>query len=147
MSRVLWWVVLLLLTTNGCRDANVPDLVPVGGTVRLDGEPLSGALVEFHPRGDIPGNGGGGRTNGDGKYQLQTGQGHHGIPMGEYQVVIIKLVMPDGSDFPVDSDVPPIESSAKQVLPARYSDGDLTELRANVVAETETLDFSLESES
>ena len=147
MIRVLSWIVLLLLTTNGCRDANVPELVPVGGTVTRDGEPLSGALVEFLPLGDIPGNGGGGRTSAAGRYQLQTGQGHHGIPAGEYKVVIIKLVMPDGSDFPTDSDVPPIESAARQVLPARYSERDLTELRANVAAETQTHDFALESGS
>jgi len=147
MIRILSWIVLLLLTTNGCRDASVPELVPVGGTVTLDGKPLSGALVEFLPLGDIPGNGGGGRTSAEGRYQLQTGQGHHGIPAGEYKVVIIKLVMPDGSDFPADSDVPPIDSSAQQVLSARYSERDLTELRAIVAAETHTLDFALESGS
>ena len=40
--------------------------------------------------------------------------------MGEYRVVITKMVMPDGSDF-LPSAVPPIDSPAKQVLPAKYS--------------------------
>jgi len=51
MIRVLSWIVMLLLTINGCRDANLPELVPVGGTVTLDREPLSGGLVQFLPLG------------------------------------------------------------------------------------------------
>ena len=44
--------VVLMLVVVGCNgggDAGLPDLVPVSGTVTLDGEPCSGVGVSFLP--------------------------------------------------------------------------------------------------
>ncbi|MHB8903343.1 MAG: hypothetical protein ACYC6Y_31660, partial [Thermoguttaceae bacterium] len=45
---------LLLPVLVGCpggTDANLPDLVPVTGTVTVDGAPVSGVTVTFIPTG------------------------------------------------------------------------------------------------
>ena len=43
-------VVLIDCPTTGCN--NSPNIVPVKGTVLLDGKPLEGAAVLFHPKAD-----------------------------------------------------------------------------------------------
>ncbi len=53
--------------------------------------------------------------------------------------------MPDGSDFPLDSDVAPMDSPAKEVLPGIYSDMDQTTLKATVPEGGGTIDFALKS--
>ena len=144
MMRPSSIVVVLLLVIVGCRDPNTLDLVPVRGSVTQNGQPLSGALVEFVPVGEATGSGGSGRTDADGRYQLQTLHGQRGIPTGEYKVVIVKLVMPDGSDFPADSDVAPIDSAARQVLRPQYSELQQTVLKASITGPASDEDFDLE---
>ena len=90
--------------------------MPVSGTVTLDGKPLSGVMVSFIPTGSTRGTGAGGYTDKAGKYELTATHGGKGTPVGEYRVLAAKLVMPDGSDFPVGSNIPPIDSPAKQVF-------------------------------
>jgi len=121
----------------------MPDLVPVSGTVSQNGQPLRGVLVQFIPVDGAPGSGGAGRTDAEGQYQLRTMQGDPGIPAGEYKVTLAKLVMPDGSDFPEGSDVAPIDSAARQVLPAQYSEPRQTELHASITGPSDDVDFEL----
>ncbi len=42
----LWLLVAALVVTTGCSKS---DLIPVTGTVTLDGKPLDGAAVSFVP--------------------------------------------------------------------------------------------------
>ena len=84
----------------GCvRDARLPDLVPVEGQVTLDGEPLANAAVSFLPVGNTAGRGAAALTDDQGIYHLQEQDGTPGVATGSYQVVISKLVKPDGTDF------------------------------------------------
>lgn len=134
-----------MVAVVGCgRNASdLPKLAPVAGTVTLDGKPLSGATVVFVPTGSTHGTGANGRTDQAGRYELAKRSGEKGSPTGEYRVVITKLVMPDGSDFPVDSAVAPINSSAKQILPVKYSMAGKTVLRAKVGDSANVIDFPL----
>jgi hypothetical protein len=139
---------LLAASHTGCggHNAGLPKLVPVSGRVTLDHKPLSGAMVAFIPAGNTRGRGATGYTDAQGRYELHDPEGQKGAPAGEYRVIVTKLLMPDGSDFPLDSGVAPIDSPARQILPARYSDDRQTTLKALVGDQGGTLDFALESE-
>lgn len=128
----------VLVLGQGCGTAT--RLVPVTGKVELDGNPLAGAVIAFIPTGDTLGTGASGRTEADGRYQLQTRQGK-GVMPGTYKVTISRWLRPDGSD-PLP-DVPPIESDAREILPPRYSNAEETVLTAVVPENGATIGFPL----
>jgi hypothetical protein len=138
---------LLLCVAMGCsgRDPNLPEPVPVSGTITIDGQPATNTTISFIPTGATPGTGSGGATDGSGKYSLRTAHNGEGAPAGEYKVVISKLRNKDGSDFPLDSPVAPIDSDAAESLPPEYSDAEKTTLTATVPAGGGTIDFPLKS--
>jgi len=130
----------------GCgKDPNQPALVPMSGKVMLDDQPLAGAQVTFIPVGITKGSGATGRTNADGVYQLTAVRGGAGAVPGEYRVAISKRAMPDGSDPPADSKLPPIESPAREMLAPQYSDAQQSKLTATVPPEGGTKDFQLKT--
>src|SRR5262245_26984824 len=119
MSRLTLLTMALLAAAHcGCGGAKGPALVPTTGTVTYKGKALPAASVRFLPVEGTEGLGGSGKTDGAGAYKIVYARGGDGIPAGKYRVVISKRVMPDGSE-PRD-DVPPIESPAKETLPAQY---------------------------
>jgi len=111
----------------------------VTGVVKLNGLPVSGAVVSFHPDGETTGLGGFGRTDSDGRYILKPRRSK--INPGEYRVVVSIRLNPDGST--PDPDVPPIDSDAIESLPAIYSDLEQTTLRAKI-GENGTGEFPFE---
>lgn len=136
----------LSLVGCGGRDPNLPKLEPVSGTVTLDGRPLANASVTFVPSGTTRGTGATGVTGPDGKYTLMS-RGEPGVPAGDYRVVVSKLVLPDGSDFPLDADVPPIESNAREMLPPHYSDEAASNIAKTVPEGGGIIDIQLERTS
>ena len=129
---------LLLLALAGCpgggASRDLPDLVPVAGTVTLDGEPLPGAEVAFLPTGSTPGTACFGLTDASGRYEIMADADHKGAPAGEFQVAISKWVMEDGSDFHSAEGLSPMEAAARNLLPPKYSEEAETELKATVPA-------------
>jgi hypothetical protein len=140
---------LLLPVLAGCEggaSGDLPELVPVSGTVTLDGEPESGVQVTFVPTGSTKGGSSYGATDESGKYELTADDGRKGAAVGEFQVMCNKWVMPDGSDFVGEPGGPsPMEAGASELLPPRYSREDATELTATVPAGGGTVDFDLTS--
>jgi hypothetical protein len=140
---------LVLSLAAGCGGggkADLPKLVPVSGTVTLDGKPLAGAMVSFIPTGATPGRSMFyGATGADGRYELVYDEKHKGAPEGQFMVLCNKWVMPDGSDFPRDSKVAPMDGGARELLPPRYSLDGTSELRATVKAGGPPIDFKLTS--
>lgn len=132
-------------TVGGCGgpDLNFPDLVPVDGTITQDGQPLAKVRVSFIPTGDTRGQGAMGSTDDQGHYSLATQHGE-GAPVGQYKVVLSKLVMPDGSDYEPQPDEGPMDSPAREVLPPRYSNPEVSELTAAVPEGGTTVDFQVE---
>jgi hypothetical protein len=124
-----------------------PPLVPVEGTITLDGKPLSGANVIFIPQGQTLGQSAVGRTDAAGRFELNTPDlEHQGAASGNYRVVISKKVNPDGSDFNPAPDQDPMLAAYKELLPPTYTDEALTTLQAEVPPEgAKTLDFKLTS--
>lgn len=68
----------------------VPTLAPVSGVVTLDGQPLAGALVQYHPRSNqfrspmaV--------TDAEGRYRLDYWNGQEGAPAARYRVQVQRL--------------------------------------------------------
>ncbi len=126
----------------GGPDLDFPELVPVEGTVTQDGEPLSSVHVMFTPTGQTRGQGAMGFTDEEGRYTLSTQYGE-GAPVGQYDVVLSKLVMPDGSDYEPKPGEGPMDSPAREVLPPRYSNPEASELTATVPEGGDEIDFEV----
>lgn len=141
MTAILVVMVPCVLAGCGGRDANLPKLEPVSGTVTLDGQPLSGAVVQFVPVGTTRGSGASAVTGTDGTYSLKSPEGDAGVPAGEYRVVISKEAMPDGSDPPAG--VPPADSGAQETLPPKYSDYERSEIKKTVFEGGGTIDIEM----
>jgi hypothetical protein len=145
--RLLTWpvlVALLSLVLCGCPSSG-SDSVAVTGTITLNDAPLPRAFITFTPTGETRGLGASGRADQDGKYSLKGPRGTAGVPAGTYKVVISKLVLPDGTDFPDNSPVGPMDAGAAEKLPPHYADAAKTILTATVSAEGGTINFPLNS--
>jgi hypothetical protein len=136
-----WLPIAVLLGCGG--ESQGPNLVNATGLVSLNGSPLSGAVVTLHPVGTTRGNGASARTDSAGKFELKSPPRGKGAVPGEYKVVISKLVLPDGTDFPENSPVAPMDSNAKEQLPPEYSDFEQTTLTAKVPEAGGELKFTL----
>lgn len=85
-----------LLLESGCGRSDRPSLLPAAGTVKLNGEPLAGAVVAFEPIVDAkasfrrPANA---VTDAQGRFSLSTYEKDDGIPAGKYRVAIVKREM------------------------------------------------------
>jgi hypothetical protein len=134
---------LVALLVLGCGQSQSSNLVPVAGTVTLDGQPLGNATLFFMPQGETKGNGGGGTTDAAGKYQANSVRGEKGLHPGSYKVTVSRRLMPDGKPPPPDDK--PMESPARESLPGQYSDQGQTTLTANVAAGGGPIDFALKS--
>jgi hypothetical protein len=118
---------------GGCnRDSGAPKLVPVQGTITLDGKPLPRAAITFVPIGNTEGSGASGDSDKDGKYEVLDRRGEKGVPVGEYNVSIVKP-LPGGSE---DSR----GGAAALMAPSR-----IVVQKATVPAGGGTLDFPLKS--
>jgi len=134
--------VLFLFTVVGCGKKG-PTVAIVSGTVLLDGEPLDGASVIFHPASSS-GLAGSGRTSLDGTFGLTTfgAASGAGATPGEYVVTVSKEEWPEFEE-PEDDD-PNYEKKMAQVeremerakptyvTPRAYSDEETSGLTATV---------------
>jgi len=137
---------VILCAAAGCGSPRTP--VPVSGTITLDGKPVEGATVTFHPLGDDKeGRPATGQTDKTGTFHLKTGSGD-GTRPGEYKVVIIKnvladpnLKMPDYPDTPEGRNqrehflwkhFGDDRSPYRNALPDRYGDLKATPLTCKV---------------
>ena len=137
---------LLGLVIAGCMAATPGPAVE--GVVLLDGQPLANANVQLIPQGENRGQTGFGKTDAAGKFVAASADGKRkGAAVGNYQVVINKLVKPDGSDFIPDPNAGPEDTGGfREVLPAVYSDTAKSMLAADVPdGGTKSLEFKLNS--
>ena len=136
-STLLGWLLVLglLALTAGCGNG----LVSVRGTVELDGKPLAGAGIVFHPVGQ--GTPASGETDAQGHYQLQTGSGSGVLP-GEYHVTISKRRV---SGIGPDERVLPGGIKIESLVPQQYDDPKTSPLKADVSRGGKSYDFRLGS--
>ena len=135
---------------SGETEAPKPkSIVPVTGTVTLDGKPLDFARVTFVPLGGTDqGFGGSGSTDSVGKYELRSLIGTEavvGAPPGEYKVTVNRMVKPDGTVVSPDSQEPPMMSAAKPSVPVKYMTTSLTPLKMTVSSSGGTYNLDLKT--
>lgn len=152
---------LLFLGVTGC--GNHP--VPVNGTVTLDGQPLTEAMVFFYPITDgKEGRMAAGLTDPNGKFELGTMGVNDGAYRRQYKVVIQKYVPNKAAAPKAPKNVPANDIDAatakqdaaywasqargflpyKNTLPDKYADQNTTPLTCNVEGRM-TVDFPLTS--
>lgn len=131
-TNIRWaFVGWLGISLAGCGKPE--NIGAVSGVVTLNGEPLSGALIQFEPlAGNAPS---GGFTDEGGKYSLTYSREVQGAEIGEHRVRISTKDLGNP-----DSD-PPRPKKAETV-PAKYN--TKTELTAKVQAGKNELNFPLE---
>jgi hypothetical protein len=89
--RLRWMAMPAMATMLAGCGSSGSGLVPVSGTVTLEGKPLAGAQVSFAPAaGNKQGTPGTDITGGSGYYKVMH-QGRAGLAPGKYRVVVRKL--------------------------------------------------------
>jgi len=115
-SRVLALTLcsVALIATSGCDSG--PPTGDVSGTVTMDGQPVTNAIVTF-----VPQHGGQnaiGKTDGSGKYELYR-RGDRGALLGPHSVVIATVQEPAAPTQEISSDS---EEYLKQATSSNLSD-------------------------
>ncbi len=124
---------LVLFLLAGCGGSG--ELVSATGTVTLDGEPLAGVIVEFHPVSDTGSTASFGLTGADGRFRMMRTAFESGVAPGEYLVRFYCETEAGGVDCR-DSD------ESQVVIPERYQ--TFSELRVTVEDRRRNrLDFDL----
>jgi len=124
------------LALAGCGSG----LIPVEGTVLLDGQPLPEAQVLFLPKSG--GRPAAGKTNAEGKFKLTTDKSDDGAKPGEYQVGVTALKISYGPSGEGG------EQAEKQqwLAPRRYSKPAESGLTAKITAAERTPKIELRSQ-
>lgn len=143
----IWRILSLAMVAAGCLGcgggAPAEQLVTVSGTVKLDGKPLEGATLAFIPAKSKQVQPSWAYTDAEGKYSLKTAEGKTGVQLGEYRIVVSKLVMQDGSPIPPGSQTG--GADGLELVPAPHNDPRETKNVAVVTKEGEVFDVDIAS--
>ncbi|PQO37003.1 hypothetical protein C5Y96_07540 [Blastopirellula marina] len=141
------WLMLGVLAWGGCSSNGLPsDAASVEGTVTMQGAKVVDAVVVF--RSDS-GDAAVGKTNEEGKFQLSSASIPGGTRPGHYQVTIVKREpLTETASTEEDPNYNPNQRSAPSkprghLLPEKYSRPNTSELKADIVAGKNTIDFEL----
>jgi len=105
----------------------------VEGVVTLDGRPLQGARITFHP--DAAGPVAYGVSLADGSYRLKTGAKQSGLEPGGYRATVFALEVVEGAE----------EKAGPLLTPAAYGDPAKTPLRCQVAPGANRIPLALET--
>ncbi|MDR3639582.1 MAG: carboxypeptidase-like regulatory domain-containing protein [Isosphaeraceae bacterium] len=105
-------MLVVMSTLTGCSGG--PALIPVTGTVTLNGKPLEGATVTFMPDTSNGAQTPGMDTSGpSGNYKIMSNQ-RSGVAVGKYRVVVTKLAIltnPKAASLPDEIKNDPIQAA------------------------------------
>lgn len=152
--------ILMCLAIAGCggEEKELPQTVPVSGTVTYNGSPVEGALVSFQSASvDSSGNApkpATGTTGPEGRFELSTYVSGADLAVGalpgEYKVIISKTetsAAPEGQSVEDQMRQQMMGGEAlkpKHLLPEKYASPETTDLTASVGdSGAENLEFSL----
>ena len=128
---------IVLLCTLGCGAKS--GVVPVKGIVRLDGQPLKSASVQFVP--DDAGRDAMAMTDSEGRFVLSTFEPRDGALPGNYKVVIVPLASAQEPPKAMSPDEAMAAENARAKakpahlgFPEKYTRPDQTPLRQTVPA-------------
>jgi hypothetical protein len=113
----------LLAALGLCAGCGLRSPTTVSGTLLLDGQPLTGANVQFYPKEDLTLGLYYGRTGPDGRFTLR-GRAGPAVKPGRYVVLVRRLVKKDGAVPRDDEDQTAFlaPGSLKDDLPEHYGD-------------------------
>ena len=133
----------LCLLVGGCDQKSTgPGGGTVTGTVTLDGNPLQGGLVTFHPAAGGPEAIGPVRK--DGTYELQIGN-DKSIPAGEYLVTVDAAELSIDQEGAPDKGPPQPPPKPKRITPDKYANRNTTDLKVTVKAGANKVPLELKS--
>lgn len=139
-------VVGLSILLTGCNQG--PHTVPVHGTVKVNGEPLSEGVVMFYPTSGRPATG---QIAEDGSYTLTTLEQGDGAMPGKYAVTIEAVEVTESAPAPksLEEEIAAGAAGAqpqakiKWLAPEEYADRTTTPLSATVVDGDNAIDFDI----
>ncbi|MEW4563537.1 carboxypeptidase-like regulatory domain-containing protein [Bremerella sp. JC770] len=145
------WLSLSVCVVSVCLGCSGNGMLPVEGTVTLDGTPLEGAAISF-----VPAEGGrpcSGQTDEQGHFTLASYTANDGVPPGEYKVTVVKLdARRQAQAAPVEEGTEPgeqvmgsIEQATRFLTPKRYASPATTDLRVEVKENMERVQIDLKS--
>jgi hypothetical protein len=154
----LW---IAALWCGGCGSGR-SGLMPVGGQVTIDGQPVKTGTVMFYPESGRPAVG---ELGPNGRYTLTTYKEHDGAQLGHYAVTITARRAPaetqrfksleeeleygtavaEGRIKPDASKAVPPPTKVDWIVSERYSRRDTTDLKADVSRGGGDIDFHLKS--
>jgi hypothetical protein len=133
-------VVLLTTAVTGCAKPLAPQdavpVYPVSGTLKWNGQPMSGAVITFHRATTAPT--ARGVADETGKYVLTTYVTADGAGTGDF---VVTIHWPDGTVQSLTDDPDPPLPPDK--LEGAYINAQASTLRATVGAEPKVIDFIL----
>jgi hypothetical protein len=140
---------LLLVSTfllAGCGPKG-PTIIPVTGTVTLDGAPVAGASVMFKPIGEGAGNPAMGETDSQGKFRLTTqlDKPRDGALEGEHAVTVngVRTVGATANPDGTSGDVSQVKE--EWFVPRKYANPDTSGLRQTVAKGMAEVELKLSS--
>jgi len=128
-------ILLTALALAGCGSG----LVPVEGTVLLDGQPLADAQVLFLPKSG--GRPAAGKTDAQGKFKLMTDRPDDGAQPGEYEVGVLALKI----SYVPSADGGQQAEQEQWLAPQRYSKPGESGLTARISTAERTPKLELKS--
>ena len=139
----------VLLTLVGCGGGNsheTPEkLVPLSGTVLLDGAPVDGVAINFIPDEGTSGLGGYAVTDASGTFDAKHYSDAQGVPPGTYRITFSRMRLPTGEPIPSGLDAADI--GAVETLPSHLTgaDGRLPSELVTVTAATSEVTLEIDS--
>lgn len=118
---------ILAVSVVGCGSEPPEALVPVSGSVLVNGKPLDGIVVTFIPELTKNSRGGAGTTLSDGTFTVtDMTQNLPGLAPGKYTVAYSRMRLPDGSAPPESKEGEPANPGMIKVetLPAHFQSPD-----------------------
>jgi len=118
----------LICFVVGCGGAPpLETLVPVAGTLNVNGKPLDGVTITFIPEIAKNNRGGSATTGADGSFTVtDLTQNLPGLAAGKYTVAYSRMRMPDGSAPPVPKEGETVNPGMirTETLPAHFQSPD-----------------------
>jgi hypothetical protein len=141
LQRVRWVPTLVLAVSVGIVGCGSGGKHKVSGVVKLDGQPLPGAVVTFYPFDGTKGKMASGTTDNDGNFQLTTSKPNDGALPGEYKITVVYAegIEPPSGVTGMKQAFEGLEKAKKQqkkapkfVVPTKYGDPGKTDLKQSV---------------
>ncbi len=139
LRRMTFGAILVAAIGCGKPPADVPTatLLPVTGTINVNGKPASGAHVTFHPVDATSGVTPCGIVDESGQFQLTTYSPEDGAPAGSYRVTVSWAELIRGGSDP---------EYGREKLPMKFQNPGMSGLVCEVKPDTsEPLSFNLKT--